>query len=52
MYSLHNQMEKYLPDHQRPEAGIAYLIHNIYCKDCRVDYPKALATTRAANQNL
>ena len=45
-------MENYQFYHPAPEGGIAYLIHNIYCKDCRVDYPKALATTRAANQNL
>ena len=52
VYSLHNQMEKYLPDHQRPEAGIAYLIHNIHCIVCKVDPGTALATMRAAKDNL
>ena len=52
VHSLHNQMEKYLPDHPRPEAAIAYLIHNIYCIGCRVDLGTALATMRAAKDNL
>ena len=39
-------------NHPAPEAGIAYLIHNNYCRVCRVDCPKALATMRAAKQNL
>ena len=47
-----DKMDGYPIQHPPPEVGIAYLIHNIYCNDCKVDPRTVLATMRAAKQNL